>query len=92
MNRVKTQGNPVVKFLDESTSYPYLKSDLGRDISGISVTNDHASDTVTLVVIANGVTHTFNVLAGKTFTEDFEDITSINTTAGTTFQIALRGI
>lgn len=93
MNRVKSGTNPVIQILTEATSFPYLKTTLGRDITGISIVNDHATVAVTAVIIANGVTYTINCTQyNRNYTADFEDITSINVTAGTTYQIEVRGI
>ena len=63
-----------------------------RKVYGVNVSNDHASDTVTIVIVDQNGTHTKNILAGKTYSGFYDDIITINVTAGTTYQIELLGL
>jgi len=80
---------PVYVVLNEGSSYPYTPA---VPISDISVVNDHATVAVTVEVVAGGVTHTINCTQyNRSYEATFKDFTSINVTAGTTYQIELRG-
>jgi hypothetical protein len=78
---------PVYDILTELTAYPYTPP---VDLTGISIAND-GGDTVTVVVNDGERDITINCTTNnRTYEADFRAITSINATAGTTFQIELR--
>ena len=84
------QNKPVYKILTQETTFPYS---VPVQASGISIVND-GDDTVTVEVAeGSGTVHTINCTTNnRTYSGDFSDIKSINATAGTTFQIEVRGI
>ena len=86
----KINKTPVYVVLNQASTFPYTPA---VSISDISIVNDHATATVTAVIVAGGVSHTINCTQyNRSYEGTFKDFTSINITAGTTYQVELRGI
>ena len=83
------QKRPVFNVLTQADSYPYTPTE---QMTGLSVANDGA-DTVTVVVNDGTNDITINVTTSNpNYDANFKAIRSINVTAGTTYQIELRGL
>ena len=79
--------------LDETDTYPIVVADdVERLVFGVNATNDHASDSMTIVIVDANGTHTKNILAGKPYSGFFDHVISVDVTAGTTYQIELLGL
>jgi hypothetical protein len=79
----------VYDVLTESDSYPYTPT---VPLSGIGIVND-GGDTVTVVVNDGTKDITINCTTNnRTYQGSFTNIASINVTAGTTYQIELKGL
>lgn len=88
LTTIKRLAGQTVDILTQATSFPYTPT---ASLVGITAVNDGV-DTVTIVV-NNGekditINLTINARSGQWF---FKTITSINITAGSTFQIQLIG-
>lgn len=74
--------------ITQADSYPYIPE---VQLVGIEAVNDGA-DTVTIVIDDGSKDITINITTNaRTYSGYFQAIKSINVTAGTTFQIELRG-
>lgn len=78
---------PIVKFLDESTSYPYTSP---VDLCGISIINNTGVGFT--VTIGTDVDLVIPVPANGSFDDEFTSFKTVTHTGGTNFDIALRGV
>ena len=85
---IKRLGGRTIDILTQASSFPYTPT---ATLVGIAAMNDGA-DTVTIVVNDGEKNITINLTTnGRSGQWFFKEITSINVTAGTTFQIQLVG-
>lgn len=75
--------NRIVEILDETTTYPYTSK---ANIYGVAVINRGNDD---VIISVGGVTIT--VKPEETFDAEFHPFKIVNVTAGSSFNIALKG-
>ena len=80
---ITKDGGRVVDVIDNTTVYPYTAS---ATVYGLAVIN-RGSDTVSFDVGSLTIT----VAPNESFDADFEPFTEIDVTAGTSFEMVLRG-
>jgi len=95
LNRVNNRYYVIPPSLSQADSADFpitISTYVATDVFGVNVSNDHASDSMTIVIVDANGTHTKNILAGKTYSGFFDFVKTINITAGTTYQIELLGL